>query len=141
MPDARPGPTGARWSFGRVTLLGDAAHPMFPMGMDGGSQSIIDARALAWCLAKDEEPVAALRRYDQIRREVVNRVVLRNRELGPEEIIARAVECGGALPGPQAALISRDYKRVARFTTEHVNAGASWTVPRSDAGRARVRSR
>ncbi len=131
----------ARWSFDRVTLLGDAAHPMFPMGMNGGSQSVIDARALAWCLAEDEEPVAALRRYDRMRREAVNEVVLRNRELGPEEIIARAAERGGALPGPQAEVISRGYKQVARSTAEHVNTGASWTVSRSRADRIKARAR
>ena len=36
-----------RWTFGRVTLLGDAAHPMYPIGSNGASQAILDARVLA----------------------------------------------------------------------------------------------
>ncbi|EDY52435.1 salicylate hydroxylase [Streptomyces clavuligerus] len=118
-----------RWSFGRVTLLGDAAHPMFPMGMNGGSQSVVDARVLAWCLAGESDPVAALRRYDELRRPTVNAVVLANRELGPEAIIARAAEHGGALPAGQAEKISEAYKSLAQATAEQVNGHASWTVP------------
>ncbi|WP_327075140.1 FAD-dependent monooxygenase [Kitasatospora purpeofusca] len=95
MADRDPLP---RWSFGRVTLLGDAAHPMFPMGMNGGSQSVVDSRVLAWCLARDEDAAAALDRYDRMRRPTVNAIVLANRELGPEETIARAEEHPGPLP-------------------------------------------
>jgi 2-polyprenyl-6-methoxyphenol hydroxylase-like FAD-dependent oxidoreductase len=126
-----------RWSFGRVTLLGDAAHPMFPMGMNGGSQSIIDTRVLAWCLVRERDPVAALRRYDQMRRPTVNAVVLGNRDLGPEEIIARAAEHGGALPVGQAEKIANRYKKLAQATVAQVNTHASWTVSRDAADTAR----
>ncbi|MFI1865229.1 FAD-dependent monooxygenase [Streptomyces jumonjinensis] len=119
-----------RWSFGRVALLGDAAHPMFPMGMNGGSQSVVDTRVLAWCLARENDPVAALRRYDRMRRPTVNAVVLANRDLGPEEIIARAADHGGALPAGQAEEIATRYRELARSTVAQVNAHASWTVPR-----------
>ncbi|MFI2259793.1 FAD-dependent monooxygenase [Streptomyces tubercidicus] len=117
-----------RWSFGRVTLLGDAAHPMFPMGMNGGSQSVVDARVLAWYLAREHDPVTALRRYDTMRRPTVNAIVLANRELGPEKIIARAAERGGALPVDEATEMASDYKELTRATVTQVNSRASWTV-------------
>ncbi|MEU4954289.1 flavin-dependent oxidoreductase [Streptomyces lavendulae] len=118
-----------RWSFGRVTLLGDAAHPMFPMGMNGGSQSIVDARVLAWCLAHGPDPAAALHRYDGIRRPTVNAVVLANRDLGPEEIIARAAEQDGTLPADRAEAIANRYRNLAGATVAQVNTHPSWTVP------------
>ncbi|GLF92994.1 FAD-dependent monooxygenase [Streptomyces yaizuensis] len=126
MADRDPLP---RWSFGRVTLLGDAAHPMFPMGMNGGSQSVVDTRALAWCLARESDPVAALRRYDAIRRPAVNAVVLANRDQGPEEIIARAAEHGGPLPPGRAEGIATRYRELAGATAAQVNTHTSWTVP------------
>lgn len=117
------------WSFGRVTLLGDAAHPMYPMGMNGGSQSIIDTRVLAWCLAREDDPVAALSRYERMRRPTVNAIVLANRNLGPEEIIARAEEHGGALAAAGwAEGIATRYKRLGRATVAQVNSHSSWTV-------------
>ncbi|MEO3977776.1 FAD-dependent monooxygenase [Streptomyces sp. CAU 1734] len=134
MLDRNPLP---RWSFGRVTLLGDAAHPMYPMGMNGGSQSVVDGRVLAWCLARENDPVAALLRYDRIRRPAVNAVVLANRALGPEEVLARAAELGGPLPGDRAERISRRYKKLSRGTVAQVNTHESWTVPR-DAARRRA---
>ncbi|MFE9294795.1 flavin-dependent oxidoreductase [Streptomyces niveus] len=121
------------WTSGRVTLLGDAAHPMFPMGMNGGSQSVIDTRVLAWCLAGDPDPSAALRRYEQLRRPTVNAVVLRNRELGPEEIIARAADHGGALPAGEARRMANDYRTLAQATAEQVNTHESWSVSRDTA--------
>jgi len=72
------------WSFGRVTLLGDAAHPMQPIGGQAGSQAIIDARALTSALLATGDPVAALRHYDEQRRPVMNDIILRNRNFGPE---------------------------------------------------------
>lgn len=117
-----------RWSFGRVTLLGDAAHPMFPMGMNGGSQSVVDARVLAWCLARERDPVTALRRYDALRRPAVNAIVLANRELGPEGIIARAEERAGVLPLDEATEMANRYKDLAQATVAQVNSRVSWTV-------------
>jgi 2-polyprenyl-6-methoxyphenol hydroxylase-like FAD-dependent oxidoreductase len=72
------------WSFGRVTLIGDAAHPMQPIGSQAGSQAIIDARALTGALVAIPDPVAALHRYDAERRSVMNDITLRNRRFGPE---------------------------------------------------------
>ncbi|UFQ99955.1 FAD-dependent monooxygenase [Streptomyces sp. Go40/10] len=126
-----------RWSFARVTLLGDAAHPMFPMGMNGGSQSVVDARVLAWCLAREHDPVAALRRYDELRRPTVNAIVLSNRNLGPEQIIARAAEHGGPLPAGQSEAIANDYRELTEATVSQVNSHPSWTVARHKADRVR----
>src|SRR5665213_2454656 len=56
-----------RWSFGRITLLGDAAHPMVPRGSNGAGQAILDARVLADELAANADPAVALERYDRIR--------------------------------------------------------------------------
>ena len=76
----------ARWSRGRVTLLGDAAHPMYPMGSNGATQAIIDGCSLADHLA-GSAPVEALERYDQERRPATTRLVTLNRIGGPERVI------------------------------------------------------
>ena len=74
-----------RWSFGRTTLLGDAAHPMFPIGSNGASQAILDARTLTGCLLCHVDHVEhALQRYDEVRRPATSAIVLANRGLGPE---------------------------------------------------------
>jgi 2-polyprenyl-6-methoxyphenol hydroxylase-like FAD-dependent oxidoreductase len=64
---------------GRVTLLGDAAHPMYPVGANGGSQAVVDARVLADELARD--PGGGLRAYEDIRRAETADVVAANREM------------------------------------------------------------
>ena len=74
-----------RWSFGRTTLLGDAAHPMYPIGSNGASQAILDARTLTGCLLCHADDVErALQRYDEVRRPATSAIVLANRGLGPE---------------------------------------------------------
>src|SRR5437773_6872726 len=67
------------WSSGRVTLLGDAAHPMYPVGANGGSQAVVDARVLADELARDFD--TGLRSYEDIRRPETADVVDANREM------------------------------------------------------------
>jgi 5-methylphenazine-1-carboxylate 1-monooxygenase len=74
-----------RWSFGRTTLLGDAAHPMYPIGSNGASQAILDARVLTACLrCHADDAVKALERYDEERRPATGAIVLANRGFGPE---------------------------------------------------------
>ncbi len=75
------------WSQGRVTLLGDAAHPMYPVGSNGASQAILDARALADALITHSSVEDALRAYDSVRRPVTSAIVLANRLGGPEGVI------------------------------------------------------
>jgi 5-methylphenazine-1-carboxylate 1-monooxygenase len=72
------------WTFGRVTLIGDAAHPMQPIGSQAGSQAIVDARILTAALIATSNPVEAFQRYDANRRPVMNDITLRNRRFGPE---------------------------------------------------------
>lgn len=74
-----------RWTFSRITLLGDAAHPMYPIGSNGASQAILDARVLAGCLRKYGPDVEhALFRYEAARRPATARLVEANRRFGPE---------------------------------------------------------
>ena len=82
----------AAWSFRRVTLLGDAAHPMQPIGGQAGSQAILDARALTRALAESEDAIAALQRYDAERRPSMNDIIQRNRNFGPEAAMQLAEE-------------------------------------------------
>ncbi len=113
-----------RWSFGRVSLLGDAAHPMVPRGSNGAGQAIVDARALADCLCATEDPVAALRAYEEIRREATANVVRTNRTNPPDAILREVYLRTGDRPFDDIdAVISRDelaaisdsYKRVAGY--------------------------
>ena len=76
-----------RWTFDRVTLLGDAAHPMYPVGSNGASQAILDARALADALASAEHPRQALWRYERDRLPKTAEIVRLNRGGGPERVI------------------------------------------------------
>jgi 2-polyprenyl-6-methoxyphenol hydroxylase-like FAD-dependent oxidoreductase len=74
-----------QWSFGKTTLLGDAAHPMYPIGSNGASQAILDARTLTGCLLSyPGDTELALQRYDEVRRPTTSAIVLANRGLGPE---------------------------------------------------------
>ena len=76
-----------RWTFGRVTLLGDAAHPMYPVGSNGASQAILDGRVLADALARAEHPCQALWEYEADRLVKTAEVVRLNRVGGPERVI------------------------------------------------------
>lgn len=84
MCDREPLPA---WSSGRVTLLGDAAHPMFPMGSNGASQAILDAHAVAQAIASESNVPAALRYYQDSRMPATTATVRLNRRGGPESII------------------------------------------------------
>jgi 5-methylphenazine-1-carboxylate 1-monooxygenase len=72
------------WRHGRVTLVGDAAHPMYPIGSNGASQAILDARVLAACLGRTADVDAALDAYEAARRPATTRLVEANRGMGPE---------------------------------------------------------
>jgi 2-polyprenyl-6-methoxyphenol hydroxylase-like FAD-dependent oxidoreductase len=118
-----------RWTFGRVTLLGDAAHPMYPRGSNGAAQAIIDARVLADLLARGGDPLAALRAYEAARSGPTARVVRANRDQPPDYLIGRVEELVGDQPFgdldryiTQAELkrLSDDYRRVAGFALEDV---------------------
>ena len=112
-----------RWSFDRVTLLGDAAHPMVPRGSNGAGQAILDARALADALAANE-PVAALKAYEDQRLQPTANIVLTNRKNPPDAILREVYLRTGDKPFTDIdAVISREelmalsdgYKRVAGY--------------------------
>ncbi|MDB5372210.1 MAG: hypothetical protein JWP04_852 [Belnapia sp.] len=124
-----------RWTEGRVTLLGDAAHPMVPIGSNGASQAILDARRLAWHLAgKPWE--AALAAYEAERRPATAALVAANRGLGPDLVLElvhqRAPEGFTDLHSviSQAELegTSSRYKTLAGFDPALLNARESWSV-------------
>ncbi len=87
-----------QWSFGRVTLLGDAAHAMYPRGGNGVCQALVDARLIAEKLAEIADPIEALKAYEGARREGVNRLVIANRGEGPEVIRRLVEEKSGGVP-------------------------------------------
>ena len=80
----------SRWTFGRITLLGDAAHPMYPVGSNGASQAILDARALADALQRASHPMQALYEYEKLRLPKTAEIVRLNRKGGPEKVIDEA---------------------------------------------------
>ena len=129
MCDREPLP---RWSFGRVTLLGDAAHPMYPVGSNGASQAILDARCLADRLKDADNPVHALWLYEQTRLPYTTEIVRINRKGGPEGVIdaveARAPDgftnIDDVLSFEQRKAIVRGYASAAGFAREQVNKAA-----------------
>lgn len=128
----------ARWTHDRVTLLGDAAHPMYPIGSNGSSQAILDARVLAWRLATEPDPLRALELYDEERRPATGAIVLANRRNGPEKVLQMAEERapGGfadvhdVLSAEELAGSAQEYKRIAGFDVERLNARASYSATR-----------
>jgi 2-polyprenyl-6-methoxyphenol hydroxylase-like FAD-dependent oxidoreductase len=118
-----------RWSHGRVTLLGDAAHPMYPVGSNGASQAILDARALADRLKGADHPIAALWAYEQERLPMTAQIVRMNRKVGPEGVIDVVEELAphgftdidDVLAYEQRLAIVRGYASTAGFAKEQVN--------------------
>jgi len=112
------------WSAGRVTLAGDAAHPMYPRGGNGAGQGILDVRALARQLRALPDAAAALKAYEAERLPAANRVVLTNRTAPPDAILKVVHERSGDRPferledlvsQEELAAITDGYKRVAGF--------------------------
>jgi len=112
------------WTQGRVTLMGDAAHPMYPRGSNGSAQALIDARTLADQLAQHADPKEALRAYEVLRLAPTAKVVETNRNVPPDFIIMKAQELSGGKPfrhiddlitQDELRQISDHYKTVAGF--------------------------
>ena len=125
-----------RWTVGRVTLLGDAAHPMYPIGSNGSAQAILDARYLADCIgdcaARGGDLLYALKEYEAERLPRTAGIVLRNRLNGPEQVMQIAEERapGGftniddVIPFAERDEISQRYKRLAGFDRQSLAAAA-----------------
>ncbi len=110
------------WTDGRVALMGDAAHPMYPIGANGASQAILDARTLADCLAENAGP-EGLKAYEDIRLPIAANVVLTNRQGGPEQVLDIAA---ARVTGPDDRIedlitaeeleeVAANYRKVAGF--------------------------
>jgi len=117
------------WSFGRVTLLGDAAHPMVPRGSNGAGQAILDARSLAQCFSEGGD---ALKKYETARLGPTSNVVLENRRNPPDAILREIYERTGDKPferieeviSPQElAALSERYKQVAGYDRRTLQGG------------------
>ena len=109
------------WGTGRVTLLGDAAHPMYPVGANGGSQAIVDARVLAWCLASCGAAAEGLAAYEAARRQTVNAIVLANRDMPADRLLqlvnARAPDGFGRIEDVLSAAELAAFDQAYRSTT------------------------
>jgi 2-polyprenyl-6-methoxyphenol hydroxylase-like FAD-dependent oxidoreductase len=132
MVDQEPLP---QWSFGRITLLGDAAHPMYPRGSNGAGQAILDARVLAACVSRHQSPGDALKAYEAERLAAANKVVLMNRTNPPDAILREVDErtggkrfgsIGEVISQEELAAISERYKTVAGFEVNALNARPSF---------------
>jgi 5-methylphenazine-1-carboxylate 1-monooxygenase len=117
------------WTYGRVTLAGDAAHPMYPRGSNGAAQAAIDARTLADLLAKNPDPRAALKEYEAARAGAAAKVVRTNREHPPDFINIKVEELVGDRPfdnldkyitQDELRALSENYKRIAGFALADV---------------------
>jgi len=127
MIDRDPVPT---WVDGRVALLGDAAHVMYPTGSNGGSQAIIDARVLGASMLAHGVTPAALQDYDAKLCKDVSALVLRNRGAGPFGLLNLLDErCGGVfddiedvIPRAERDEFMKGYRAAAGFAMEKLNA-------------------
>jgi 2-polyprenyl-6-methoxyphenol hydroxylase-like FAD-dependent oxidoreductase len=122
-----------RWTFGRVTLVGDAAHPMYPIGSNGASQAILDARVLAREVRRRGATEAALQAYEAERRHATAAIVLANRKNGPEQVMQLVEERSprgfthieDVLSEQELEEAAAGYKRIAGFDKDALNSRPS----------------
>jgi 2-polyprenyl-6-methoxyphenol hydroxylase-like FAD-dependent oxidoreductase len=125
------------WTFGRVTLLGDAAHAMYPIGSNGASQAILDARVLAREIQARGPVPEALLAYEDERRPATARIVLANRGNGPEQVMQLVRERApdgftrieDVLSREELEETASAYKRIAGFDKDELNARPSIVTP------------
>ena len=128
MADFDPMP---RWIFGRMVLLGDAAHAMYPFGSNGASQAILDARVLAYQLHRHEDLTEALVAFEAERLPVASAVQLANRRQAGDvmaKISALVRQDAHASAKAQLQEVEAKYKQLAGFDAQTLNARASWSV-------------
>jgi 2-polyprenyl-6-methoxyphenol hydroxylase-like FAD-dependent oxidoreductase len=123
-----------RWTFGRLTLLGDAAHPMYPRGSNGAGQAILDARFLTGQIKKFGATPEALQHYEAVRGPATAKVVLTNRSDPPDAILREVWQRSGGqrferiedvISTAELEAISERYKKVAGFDRESLRARPS----------------
>jgi 2-polyprenyl-6-methoxyphenol hydroxylase-like FAD-dependent oxidoreductase len=116
-----------RWTFGRITLLGDAAHPMYPRGSNGAGQAIVDARYLAGRIRQHGATEEALKQYEAVRNPATAKVVLTNRTDPPDSILRevwqrskgeRFARIEDVISISELETISDRYKKIAGFDRE-----------------------
>jgi 2-polyprenyl-6-methoxyphenol hydroxylase-like FAD-dependent oxidoreductase len=134
MIDRDPVPT---WVDGRVALLGDAAHVMYPTGSNGASQAIVDARVLGAAMLEHGVTAEALRAYDRKLCAEISAVVLRNRGAGPFGLLNLLDErCGGVFDDIDAVIPAHEreefmsrYRAAAGFAKDRLNAAPPTIAP------------
>jgi len=128
------------WGSGPVTLLGDAAHPMYPVGSNGVSQALLDIAELVRAIRRHGPTPAALAAYEAVRRPATAALIAANREQGPERVMQLVEERAPdgfedletVLPRAEREAIAAHYKRLAGFDPETLNAspaGCDLSVP------------
>ena len=125
-----------RWTFDRVTLLGDAAHPLIPVSSSGAVHAIIDGRALAYALAQYRDPREGLQAYEADRLEQANAVIRSSRDNGPDEVLeivhrrcpegCRDIEA--FVPQTELQAVIDDFKFRTGFAVESLNARPSYRI-------------
>ena len=129
-----------RWTFGRATLLGDAAHPMYPRGSNGAAQAILDGEALVAALLDADDPEAALVAYEAARRPPTSKIVETNRTAPPDTMITLVEERTGGKPfdrledvvsPAELAAIAGGYRTIAGYATDQVNKASGPAGPRA----------
>lgn len=126
-----------QWTYGRVTLMGDAAHPTYPVGSNGASQAIIDARIIGAEMLKHGVTSNALKAYEAQTRPVTTGIFHANRGSGPDAIMQWVEDrCGGQftnindiIPHADLAAHSEKYKSLAGFSIDQLNAKAALIAP------------
>jgi 2-polyprenyl-6-methoxyphenol hydroxylase-like FAD-dependent oxidoreductase len=126
MSDRDPLP---RWTFGRVTLLGDAAHPMYPVGSNGASQAILDARCLSDALQRAEHPMQALHDYEKERLPKTAEIVRLNRKGGPEKVIDEVERLAPAGFSDVEAVLSHEDRKAITQGYFRLSASRSGLLP------------
>ncbi len=119
-----------QWTEGRVTLMGDAAHPTYPVGSNGASQAIVDARVIGAAILKDGLTPTALNAYEDVIRPRTRNVILANRGAGPDAVLQQVEDLSGGqfddieavIPKVQLAAHALHYKKLAGFDPETLNA-------------------
>ncbi len=127
----------SQWTFGRVTMLGDAAHPLIPVSSSGAVQAIIDGRALAFALARNADVEMALKTYEADRLEKANRLVRSSRKNGPDEVLELARRRCPSYTDDIHAYVSHDelqkvlddFRDAAGIGVEALNNLPSYNVP------------